>query len=177
MTDKDKIKPYRLPASPFRSPAKPIGAVAAHLLSDALGQRGFAGPEIVAQWSAIVGSDLARVSAPDRIAWPRMEPQDPSDPARGGQGATLHIRVDGPAAIEVQHMADQIIDRVNQFFGFIAVSKLRIVQAPVAAPAPHRKARPAIPPQAPATPSDPQAPPLSAALGRLKAAMNRGRKA
>ena len=45
--------------------------------------------------------------------------------------ATLVLRVDGPRAIEVQHRADQILERVNTYFGYRAVAALRIVQAPV----------------------------------------------
>lgn len=128
-------KPMRLPRSPFLSPARKVGDLALKPLADALGERGFAGPEVISQWESIVGAELAAVTAPDRIQWPRHDPLVQSRADGRDYGATLHLRAQGPGAIEVQHMADLILERVNQFFGFQAVTRLRIVQAPVLAPA------------------------------------------
>ena len=47
------------------------------------------------------------------------------------EGAILVLRVDGPRAIEVQHRAEQILERVNIYFGYRAVAQMRIFQAPV----------------------------------------------
>ena len=59
------------------------------------------------------------------MIWPREA--DPDDP----EAATLVLRCEGPAAIEIQHLAPQILERVNRFFGFQAVGRLAIRQAPV----------------------------------------------
>ena len=45
--------------------------------------------------------------------------------------ATLVLRVEGPMALEIQHMSDIIIQRVNRFFGWNAVSRLTLRQAPL----------------------------------------------
>ena len=42
------------------------------------------------------------------------------------------LRVDGPRAIEVQHRSDKILERVNTYFGYRAITEMRILQAPVA---------------------------------------------
>jgi hypothetical protein len=42
------------------------------------------------------------------------------------------LRVEGPAALEIQHQAEIILARVNQFFGWQAVGALRLRQAPLA---------------------------------------------
>jgi hypothetical protein len=87
---------------------------------------------LLSEWTSIVGPDLAQFTAPDKVAWPRRQ-EDGEAPAnsRRTPGATLVLRVDGPRAIEVQHRADQILERVNTYFGYRAVAALRIVQAPV----------------------------------------------
>ncbi len=41
------------------------------------------------------------------------------------------LRVDGPAAIEIQHMSQVILERVNRFFGFGAIDRIAIRQAPL----------------------------------------------
>lgn len=86
-----------------------------------------------ARWREIVGETLARRTEPSKLTKPRA-----------GGGATLEIRVDGPAAALIQHQSGEILQRVNLFLGSGAVEKLRIVQGPVkpsagAASAPARR--------------------------------------
>jgi hypothetical protein len=50
------------------------------------------------------------------------QPQEP---------ATLVLRVEGPAALEIQHKSDVILERVNRFFGWHAVGRLALRQAPL----------------------------------------------
>lgn len=73
-----------------------------------------------ARWREIVGDRLARVTQPQKLIR-----------GRGGAGATLELRVAGPAALLVQHQSADILERVNLFLGEGAVEKLRIAQGPV----------------------------------------------
>jgi hypothetical protein len=41
------------------------------------------------------------------------------------------LRVEGPAAIEIQHLAPLVLERVNRFFGWQVVGQLRLRQAPL----------------------------------------------
>ena len=45
--------------------------------------------------------------------------------------ATLVLRVEGPAAIEIQHLSNVILERVNRFFGWQAVGRIALRQAPL----------------------------------------------
>jgi hypothetical protein len=116
-------------------PARPLGRLAAPLLAPVFRQRGFTQAQILAQWPAIVGHELARFTLPERIRWPRRSAQvrdgKASPPTRASSGAVLVIRVDGPLAIEVQHSSAQIVERVNAFFGYDAIGSLKIIQAPL----------------------------------------------
>ncbi len=76
---------------------------------------------LAARWREIVGEPLARATEPVKLVRSRTG------------GASLEIRVDGPAAALIQHQAPQIIERANLFLGAAAVAKLRIVQGPVKA--------------------------------------------
>lgn len=132
MTETPGPRRTRLPASPFISPARPLAALAQEQLAAIFGKRGFANADILANWRAIAGDHLARSSQPEKLVWPPRRPLEEEEDARTPtQGAVLHLRVEGPAAIEIQHMAPQIIERINQFFGFAAVARLRILQAPL----------------------------------------------
>lgn len=73
-----------------------------------------------ARWREIVGENLARRTEPVKLTKPR-----------GGGGAVLDLKVDGPAAALIQHQAPDILARVNLFLGAGAVAKLRVVQGPI----------------------------------------------
>ena len=49
----------------------------------------------------------------------------------GQEPGTLVLRVEGPAAIEIQHEAEVICERVNRFLGWRAVTRIALRQAPL----------------------------------------------
>ena len=115
--------------------ARPVGAYTAKALDPAARARGFATMALLSEWPAIVGAELAQFTMPDRVVWPRRrEDEEPANPLRRrrDEGATLMLRVEGPRAIEVQHRSGQILERVNLYFGYRAITEMRILQAPVA---------------------------------------------
>ena len=94
-------------------------------LSDAFKAQGFASAEILARWGDIVGPEIAAHSEPLKINWPRQTGAETAEPA------TLVLRVEGPAAIEIQHLSAVILERVNRFFGWQAVGRIALRQAPL----------------------------------------------
>ncbi len=90
----------------------------------AFARYGFAESDVVANWAAIVGEDLAAVSAPERIKWPKGAGE-----AAQKQGGTLVIRAAPGRALELQYEASRIIARVNSFFGHGAIAALKVMQA------------------------------------------------
>jgi hypothetical protein len=94
-------------------------------VGDAFRRQGFASAELVTRWSEIAGSEIAAHSEPIKIQWPR--PMAGAEPDPG----TLVLRVDGPAAIEIQHLGNVICDRVNRFLGWRAVARIALRQAPL----------------------------------------------
>lgn len=103
----------------FRS--RKLSDALSRLSDPLLRRRGFAVREIVTRWSAIVGEQLAAQSCPEKLVFP---------PNAGGD-ATLHIRVEGPLALELQHLSPLIVERVNTYYGFNAVARLTLHQAPL----------------------------------------------
>lgn len=100
--------------------------------------RGFFEASVFSDWRDIVGDDLANQCVPLRLI-------------RGpeGEGGTLHVRVTGPLALELQHLEPQVIERINGFYGYRAVASLRMHQGPISNP---ERAERTEPPQA--DPSD-----------------------
>ncbi len=79
---------------------------------------GFVQSSIVSRWREIVGARYAAVSAPESIRFP---------PGRKSAG-TLTLVVEGAHAPMMQHVAPAIQERVNQFFGYEAVTRVAIRQ-------------------------------------------------
>ncbi len=167
-----KAPPSRLPASPFVSPARSLADLAAGPVARLVGKRGMASGDIIAHWAEIVGTELAGCCVPDRIAWPRPSGEEDGDGTARREGAVLHLRVEGPRAIEVQHRAEEIIARVNQMFGFAAIERIRIQQGPLPRREKGNTGIPARAKAAPAPASDAKdGGSLAAALERLGAAV------
>ena len=117
---------------PGRSQARPLSELLHKTLTEAFAKQGFASAEIVTRWPAIVGPEIAAHSEPEKIQWQRRHEGEAPEPG------TLVLRVEGPTAVEIQHLSRVILDRVNQFFGWQAVTALRMRQAPLGRRAPHK---------------------------------------
>jgi len=110
---------------PAKSYPRPLSDLLHKTLHEAFAKQGFASAELVTRWTDIAGTEIAAHSQPEKIQWPR--PHDGKTPEPG----TLVLRVEGPMAIEIQHLSSVILERVNRFFGWQAVGSLRLRQAPL----------------------------------------------
>lgn len=111
-----------------RSGMRALGAAVARITAPAFRRRGFAEAGILTDWPHIVGSQLASQTEPERLSFARGTRVD----------GTLQVRVSGAWATELQHLAPQVIERVNSYFGYRAVDRLAILQAPLS----HAEAEP-----------------------------------
>jgi len=125
-------------SNPSRSFPRPLSELLGATLSDALKSQGFASAENLARWADIVGPEVAAHSEPMKINWPRAK-NTPDDEVP--EPATLVLRVEGPAALEIQHLSAVILERVNRFFGWQAIGRIALRQAPL-----RRRERPEPPP-------------------------------
>jgi hypothetical protein len=107
---------------------KAIAAQIPKVTKEALKRRGPAFATIVAEWGEIVGTALAGCCLPERLSIPPRPPKGVAAPPSAG---TLTIRVSGGAAMELQHLAPLLLERINRFAGFKAVERLRFVQGPL----------------------------------------------
>jgi hypothetical protein len=129
------------------------------------GKRGFAEGGLAADWSGIVGAELAARCRPGKLAFNR---------ATERREGTLTLRVEAPFATEVQHLSPQIMERINGYLGYRAVARLRLHQVPYRPrPATEAAAPPApeITPELAARLEAVEDPELRAALGRLGRAL------
>jgi hypothetical protein len=115
----------RVMDKPGKTQARPLSDILRKTIKDAFAKQGFAATELVTRWPEIVGPEIATHCAPEKIQWPRPYGTEEQQPG------TLVLRVEGPTAIEIQHLSRIILERVNRFFGWQAVTDLRLRQAPL----------------------------------------------
>lgn len=129
----------RFPGAPL-----PLGQLIPAITRPAFRRRSPAGAQLLADWAQVVGPALAAVTAPLRLS-----------------AGTLTIACAGPVAMELQHLAPELVSRINGHLGRVTVERLRFVQQSL-------PARPA------AKPSPPPEKPLPAGLQERIAALPEG---
>lgn len=108
-------------AVPRRGWAKPLSLDATRLTDLALQRAGFPDPSLVFRWLEIAGPETAKVAHPVRCR-------------RGPEGMVLTLKCEPGAAVFLQHETRTLIDRLNAFLGYGAISRIRIVPGTLASP-------------------------------------------
>ena len=118
---------------------RPLADLIEPTLGAALAAQGFSGHDIVASWPDIVGERLGAASRPLKVEWPRRRPGE----SGRSEPATLIVRVEGAFAIELQHMAPLVVERINAVYGWRCIGRIVLKQGPVgrAARMPPRRGR------------------------------------
>lgn len=84
----------------------------------ALKKRGFPNADVLMEWPKIVGPDLAKTTYPKSLSFPTHSRRD----------GTLTVTTGGAFALTLEMMRPVVLERVNLYFGYTAVTRLRIVQ-------------------------------------------------
>ncbi len=84
-----------------------------------VGKKGFAESEVLLRWPEIAGEALAATCRPVKVHYG----------ANRNLGATLIVQADSGRAPEVTHLAPKIIERVNQFYGYRAINRMKVTQS------------------------------------------------
>ncbi len=101
-------------------------------------RQGFGESGLILYWDDIAGERLAAMSQPVKMQWPARGRDRAAD--TGAAPATLIIRVESGFALELQHQAPFIIERVNAYFGWRCVARIVLKQGPIVARPPARPA-------------------------------------
>ena len=105
-TDQGMAKPDRHVYGP-----RPVGALVPALTKVAFRRHSAASAQIMIDWPTIVGPALALVTQPKRLS-----------------DGTLTIACAGPIAMELQHLAMEVVTRINTHLGQQTVRSLRFLQ-------------------------------------------------
>jgi hypothetical protein len=127
-----KARPARAYERPRGGSAKPIGELMPEIGRTAFRRFGFVQSSVVTRWPEIVGPHHARVCSPEAIRFP---------PGEKSQGI-LHLVASPAHAPLIQQVIPEIIERVNRFFGYSAVARIKLRQGAVKPPPGNKPAKP-----------------------------------
>ena len=120
---KPAVKP-RAYERPRGGPAKPIADLMPQIGRAAFRRFGFVQSSVVTRWHEIVGERHALVCMPESIRFPPGEKSD----------GILQLVVVPAHAPLIQHVIPEIMERVNRFFGYKAVARVKLRQGVVKPP-------------------------------------------
>lgn len=112
--------------------ARAVSALMPDIGRAAFRRFGFVQSSVVSRWDEIVGARYAAVSAPEAIRFPVGKKSD----------GTLELTVEGAHATMIQHVLPEIMDRVNRFFGYGVIARVKVRQGPVSKPKPRQPSPP-----------------------------------
>ena len=114
-------KPYERPRG---GPARAIADLMPEIGRTAFRRFGFVQSSVVSRWPEIVGARHARVCSPEAIRFPPGEKRD----------GILQLVVVPAHAPLIQMVIPEIIERVNRFFGYSAVARVKLRHGEVQPP-------------------------------------------
>jgi hypothetical protein len=122
-------KPYERPRG---GPAKPVADLVPQIGRAAFRRFGFVQSSVVTRWPEIVGPRHAQVCSPESIRFP---------PGEKSEGILQLVVLPAHAPL-IQHVIPEIMERVNRFFGYKAVARVKLRQGAVKPPAAENRTAP-----------------------------------
>lgn len=120
----DNAQPVSPPSVKYkrRGKTRALGESISGLTKPVFGKRGLADGTIIHNWRLIAGQHLAAHTIPEKITWP----------AGRKAAGVLHLKVGNSGlAPEIQHLEPLLIEKINGYFGYMAVEKIRLIHGPL----------------------------------------------
>lgn len=111
------LSPSPRARSAWRPAARRLHDWVQPVVQKSLRRRGFADMRLLTAWEEIMGKELAAVSLPWRVRQHK-------------DGAVLQIKVRGLFALQLQHIAPEILARIHRLYGYQAFARLHFSVAP-----------------------------------------------
>src|SRR5690606_19447798 len=106
------MKQIRPPSAQF------IAKLLPRLVKSAFQQKGFVQAAIILEWSQIIGPEMSQKCIPERLVFPQGKKTE----------GTLYLNVKIASGLLIEYGAPLIIDKINSYFGYQAVTRLKLKQ-------------------------------------------------
>lgn len=98
-----------------------IGSLVVNTITPICQQNGFIQARILLEWDYIVTPQFARFCTPLKVTFPLKQRNN----------GRLLLRATSSMATEISYLEPHILDRINQYFGYQAISKIHLLQGPI----------------------------------------------
>ncbi|WP_019224049.1 DUF721 domain-containing protein [Bartonella rattaustraliani] len=100
-----------------------LSEVVSKILDPVLCKRTGLNVALIEHWIEIAGRDIGENTIPLKIIWKRH-----TSPDETFQPATFVVACEGFTALKLMHETDELLHRINAFFGYIAIERIKIEQ-------------------------------------------------
>ena len=114
MRDRYKLNEYNKQLKP----ATQLGWYVDKITKSFFNKRGFAQNYIIENWDYIVGSSFVEKSIPIKLQIEKI-------------GGYIVIACDGSTALEIEYLKEDIIEKINSYYGFQAINKIKFQNLPI----------------------------------------------
>ncbi len=88
------------------------------LVKSTFEKKGFAQAEILLEWNKIVGQEMSQKCTPEKLIFPKGKKTE----------GMLYLNVQISSGLLIEYGAPLIIDKINSYFGYQAVTRLKLKQ-------------------------------------------------
>lgn len=99
----------------------PLSGIVEDLSKKLLGKKGLVEIDIILNWNKIIGQELSSFTFPQKISFSNKKRSD---------GCLYITVISGALALELKYKEKIIIEKINSYFGYNAISKLAFEQNP-----------------------------------------------
>ncbi|ATO57720.1 DUF721 domain-containing protein [Bartonella sp. 1-1C] len=103
-----------------------LSEMVSEMLDPILRKRTGLNTALIEHWSLIVGQDVGEHTMPIKIIWKYRANQNETF-----HPGTLVVACEGFTTLKLMHETDELIQRINSFFGYIAIDRIKIEQKKV----------------------------------------------
>lgn len=104
----------------YAKQAKPLSDYATKLLDPILQKRTGLDIDLFAIWAELAGDEYRECSRPHKLIWPKIKKDE-------FQPATLVVACVIGYGLFLQHDSQNLLNRINAYFGYSAIGKIKII--------------------------------------------------
>ena len=97
---------------------KKVGKSLPKIIDKNIKERNFVEITLIKQWKEIIGQDIAKYCWPIKIVFSDIK----------NSNGIIFLKTKRGRSMEIEFKNDEIIDKLNQYFGYKAINKISVVQ-------------------------------------------------
>lgn len=106
-----------------------VGPLISNTITPICQQNGFVQARILLEWEYIISPQFAHFCTPLKVTFPLKQRNN----------GRLYVKASSSMATEIVYQEPTILNKINQYFGYQAISSIMVLQGPITKKAPLKK--------------------------------------